>query len=133
MLSQSALILLWSSFGTSQNGLHPFLLSLLGPSFAGKFQLTPADWRQSLTVLCSVAPGIAAGERWGQSVSRAASLASSAYLASLDLRYALLSVVESGPAEYWEEFVDLRWGSMPEPSIIHNEAERLGLTGGQKG
>ena len=57
----------------------------------------------------------------GLGVRRAAPLASSAYLATaaaiFGLQSALFSMVESSPDEYWEEFIELRRGTMPELAI----------------
>src|SRR6218665_331411 len=68
-----------------------------------------------------MALGIFASERRGTGCPKGRALASSAYLApaaaTLDLQSALLSMVESGPDEYWEEFIELRRGSMPESVI----------------
>ena len=71
-------------------------------------------------------PSIAPSERRGQDVRRAATQASSAYLASaaaiLDLQTALLtgsSGEAPSPDKYWEEIMVLRENSMPDPANLY--------------
>src|SRR6218665_2678184 len=68
-----------------------------------------------------VAPDIVAGERRGTGCPKGRTAGFICLFGlsrgALGLQSALLSMVESGPDEYWEDFIELRRGSMPEPAV----------------